>query len=300
MSGPPVDGSACPPRPLHLIVWNVWLLRPGGSTFRSPLGSTHKLIENKCVFLMMMNAWWGMVPVLEEMGLQKLPEVAELLTVLIICTYPWELSLPQWACWALASLAILQVAPVLEPKQPVWPSEINQLKCPLWSCFRLFLTVAVFDRRRSESKFLFNHCRTHACIKCSKHQESLRSGSGVVFNSPFSCFPLKQIRLEHDKWGKCFPPACPGLSAETQNPPLLTVSNIVEHFPLWCWTTGLKCAPHSPLLLCESNWSSWNGAGGFAGVWTCSHSVRKANPIRVLCFSFFYEISHFLAIAVCL
>ena len=81
--------------------------------------------------------------------------------------------------------------------------------------------------------------------------------------------------------------------------PLCTVSNICEHFPLWCWTTGLKCAPHRPLLLCESSWNSWNGADGFAGVWTCSHSIRKSSPIRALCFSFFYEISHLLAIAVC-
>lgn len=98
---------------------------------------------------------------------------------------------------------------------------------------------------------------------------------------------------------KCFPPVCPSLSVETHNTPLRRVANIFEHFPLWCWTTGLKCAPHSPLLLCESNWSSWNGADGFAGVWMCSHSVRKSNPIRALCFSSFYEISHFLAIAVC-
>lgn len=123
---------------------------------------------------------------------------------LIICTYPWELSLPRWACWALTSLAILQVAPMLEPKQTVWPSEINQLKRPSWSCFRLFLTVAVFWQEKVRIKVLFNHCRTHACIKCSKHRDSLRSGSGVVFNSPFSCFPLKESRLEHDKWGKCF------------------------------------------------------------------------------------------------
>lgn len=33
-------------------------------------------------------------PVLEEMGSQKLPEVAELLTVLIICNYPLGAELP--------------------------------------------------------------------------------------------------------------------------------------------------------------------------------------------------------------
>lgn len=98
---------------------------------------------------------------------------------------------------------------------------------------------------------------------------------------------------------KCFPPVCPSLSVETHNTPVRRVSNIFEHSPLWCWTTGLKCAPHSPLLLCESNWSSWKRAEGFAGVWMCSHSARKSHPIRALCFSFFHGISHFLAIAVC-